>query len=226
MKKGLVIAAGMMAALAAGPANAGEEALDLLDAPVAYTAHYTVSSDKGTFEGSVWHSPGRERREFATAAGGQAVLLRRDKDAAYLMAPSRKWYVGFGLHAAATLAGGLDGLTVERKRIKDETVAGLRATRYKVAASGGGGRFDGDAWFSKDGIMVKAAGTLTGRDGRAEQVETGLSEVRVGPVDEAMLSLPAGYFGLDLRSVPPENLQQAVEGVKAMMAGRGGRSAN
>ena len=71
--------------------------------------------------------------------------------------------------------------------------------------------------------MLKAAGTLTGRDGRAERVATGLSDVRLGPVDEAMFALPAGYFGLDLRSVPPESLQQAVDGVKAMMAGRGGR---
>jgi len=216
VRKGLVIAAWMMVALV-GSARAGEEALDLLDAPVSYTAHYSVSSDKGHFEGSVWHAPGRERREFATAIGGQAVLLRRDKDVAYLLSPSGKWYVGFGLHAAAALAGGLDGLTVERRKIREESVAGQRATRYHVAASGGGGRFDGDAWFSKDGIMLKAIGTLTGRNGHVEPVETTLSDVRLGPVDAAMLSPPAGYFGLDLRSVKPENLQQAVEGAKAMM---------
>ena len=224
MRIGRLVMAGVTVVLLAVPVVAGaaaEDALDLLDAPVAYTAHYTVSSDKGSYEGTVWHAPGRERREFATVAGGQAVLLRRDKDAAYLLAPSRKWYVGFGLHAVAALAGGLDGFTVERRRVRDETMAGLKATRYKVTASGGGGRFDGDAWFSREGIVLKLAGSLVGRDGIARPVETSLSDVAVGPVDEAMLSLPAGYFGLDLRSVAPENLQQAVEGVKTMMGGGG-----
>jgi len=218
-----LVFAALAVILAASPAMAGEDAFDLLDAPVSYSAHFSVSSDKGTYEGNVWHAPGRERRDFGTVDGGQAVLLRRDKDAAYLIAPSRRWYVGFGLRAAAALAGGLDGLSVERKKVRDEVVGGLKTTRYKVNASGGGGRFDGDAWFTRDGILVKAAGTLTGKGGNPSRVETSLSDVAVGPVDEAMLNLPAGFFGLDLRSVPAEGLQQAIEGVKGMMSGKGGR---
>jgi hypothetical protein len=106
--------------------------------------------------------------------------------------------------------------------VGEDNVAGLRATRYRVAATAGhAGRFDGDVWFSKDGILVKATGTLTGPDGRAGRVETSLSDVDVGQVDEAMLTLPAGYFGMDLRSIPPERLQQAVEGLKPLLEGRG-----
>ena len=64
------------------PALAAEPALDVLDAPVPFTAHFYVSSDKGDYQGQVWHVPGRERRDFDTAGGAQAVLLSRDGDAA------------------------------------------------------------------------------------------------------------------------------------------------
>jgi hypothetical protein len=181
-----------------------EPALDLLDAPVPYSARFTVSSDKGVYQGQVWHAPGRERRDFETAGGGQALLLLRGDDAAYLMKPSSRWYIGFNMHAAATLAGGLDALEVERKKVKDETVGGIRATRYKVTAAGG--RFDGDAWFTKDGIMVKAVGTLQG----SGRVETQLSDLHVGSVDEAKLGLPNGWLGIDLKSVAADKLVQVI----------------
>jgi hypothetical protein len=202
-------------------AQAADSALDLLDAPVAYTAQFYVTGERGTFHGSVWHRPGRERRDWDTADGGQAVLLERGNDSAYLLKPSGRWYVGIGLHAAASLAGGLDGMSVDRHKLRDEVVAGIRATRYRVAATAGkSGRFDGDAWFSADGILVKAAGTLTAPDGQASQVETGLSQVVLGRVDDAHFALPKGYFGMDLRSVPADRLQQAVESMKPMLEGR------
>ena len=207
--------------LAARAAMAAETALDLLDAPVAYTAHFTVESPSGTFRGSVWHQPGRERRDWDTAGGGQAVLLDRAADAAYLIKPAGRWYVAFGLHAAAALAGGLDGLVVDRRRIGEQTVAGMRTTRYRVAATAAnGGRFDGDAWFSRDGILVKAAGTLTSPGGKTSRVATALTDVTVGHTDAAMLALPSGYFGMDLRSVQAAGLAQAVNGLKPLLEGR------
>ena len=211
----ILVAAGCL--LAGRAAGAAENALDLLDAPVPYTGHFYVSSPAGTFDGTVWHQPGRERRDWATAGGSQAVLLDRTADAAYLLQPAGKWYVGIGLHAAAGLAGGLDGLTVERRRLGETTLDGMRVTHYRVTAPG---RFDGEAWFSRDGIPVKVAGTLTQPDGRAAPVETGLTQVTVGQADPAMLTLPAGYFGMDLRSVPAAKLNQTVAGLKPLLQGR------
>lgn len=214
----LLVAAGLLAAC---PAFAAERALDLLDVAVSYTADFTVSGDKGQYSGTVWHAPGRERRDFGTKGGGQTVLLRRDTDSAYLMKPSGRWYVGLGFNAVGSLAGGIDSLVVDRTRIRDETVGGIRATRYKVAAAGPKGtRFDGDGWFSKEGILVRAVGTLTGPDGRLSQVQTSLSGLKIGQVEERLFELPAGWLGMDLRSVPPERIAQAVENLKPLLEGR------
>lgn len=208
--------------VANGPVLAAERALDLLDAPVSYTADFAVSSDKGTYHGTVWHAFGRERRDFGTQGGSQTVLLRRDTDSAYLMKPSGRWYVGLGFQAVGALAGGVDNLWVERKKLREESVAGIRATRYKVAATGPKGtRFDGDAWFSKEDILVRASGQMTDGNGRRADVETSLSNLKVGRVDERVFELPAGWLGMDLRSVPPERIAQAVEGLKPLLEGRG-----
>ena len=216
-----VVAMAMAGWLAPAWGWAAERALDLLDAPVSYSADFYVSGDKGTYQGSVRHMPGRERRDFGTRDGGQAVILHRDTDSAYLLKPSGRWYVGLGLAAVGALAGGLDSLTVERTKVGSETVAGIRATRYKVSGQGPkDSRFDGDAWFSRDGILVKAAGSLRA-DGRISQVETGLSNLKVGAVDEATLELPSGWLSMDLRSIPPERLAQAVNSLRPLLEGRG-----
>lgn len=200
---------------------AAERAIDLLDSKISYTADFYVTSARGTYRGTVWHAPGRERRDFDTEGGGQTLLLRRDTDSAYLMKPSGKWYVGLGFRAVGALAGGIDSLTVDRSQPREDSVAGIKATRYKVAAQGPkGARFDGDAWFSKEGILVRAAGTVTGADGRKQPVETGLSGLKLGKVEERLFELPSGWFGMDLRSVPPERIEQAVESLKPMLQGR------
>jgi hypothetical protein len=209
----------LAAALLAGPAHAAERALDLLDVPVSYTANFTVTGDKGTYNGTVWHAPGRERRDFDTQGGGQSVLLRRDTDSAYLMKPSGRWYVGLGFQAVGALAGGLDQLVVERTKLRDESVGAIKATRYKVAAKGPkNSRFDGDAWFSKEGILVRAEGTMTAPNGQKSLVETALSALKIGRVDERQFELPAGWLGMDLRSVPPEKIAQAVENLMPMLS--------
>lgn len=202
-------------------AGAAERVLDLLDAPLSYSADFYVISQRGTYRGTVWHAPGRERRDFDTAGGGQTVLLRRDTDSAYLMKPSGRWYVGLGFRAVGALAGGLDALVVNRSQPRNEAISGIKATRYKVAASGPkGARFDGDAWFSREGILVRALGTVTGPDGRRQPVETGLSKLKLGKIEERMFELPSGYFGMDLRSVPADRIEQAVQSLKPMLDGR------
>jgi hypothetical protein len=204
-----------------GAAHAAERALDLLDVPVAYSADFTVSSDKGTYGGRMWHQSGRERRDFETKGGAQSILIRRDLDAAWLLKPSGKWYVGLGFKAVGAMAGGVDQLTVERTRTGEDWVNGHRAQRYKVQGNGPrGGRFDGDAWFSREGIMVKAEGIMTDSEGRKSPVQTELSRIRLGRVDDKLFELPSGWFGMDLRSVPAEGLVKALESLRPLLEGR------
>ncbi len=205
------------------PALAAEPALDLLDVPASYTAAFSVTSSRGTYHGRVWHMPGLERREVATSGGGQGVLIDRNADAAYLLGLSGKWYVGLSLRAAAGMVGGLDAWQASRTRLREENVAGLRATRWKTRAEGPKGGFTGDIWTSREGIVVKAVGVLSSTDGDDSPVEMSLSDVRVGAVERQMFDLPKGWFGFDLRQVPPDKVVQAVENLRPLLEGRKGK---
>lgn len=206
-----------------GAALAAEAALDLLDAPVSYTAAFSVTSSRGTYHGRVWHMPGMERREVATSGGGQGILIDRKADTATLLGLSGKWYVGLSLRAAAGMVGGLDAWTANRTRLRDETVAGIKTTRWKTRAEGPKGGFTGDIWTSREGIVVKAVGMLNSVEGDDSPVEMTLSDLRVGAVDRQMFELPKGWFGFDLRQVPPDKVIQAVENLKPLLEGRKGK---
>ncbi|ARJ65651.1 hypothetical protein WV31_08280 [Magnetospirillum sp. ME-1] len=209
-----------------GAALAAESALDLLDAPESYTAAFSVTSSRGTYHGRVWHMPGLERREVATTGGGQGILIDRKADSATLLNLSGKWHVGLSLRAAAGMVGGLESWTASRTRVREETVAGLKATRWKTRAEGPKGGFTGDIWTSREGIVVKAAGVLSNADGDDSPVEMTLSDLRVGAVDRQVFEVPKGWFGFDLRQVPPDKVVQAVERLKPLLEGRKGCPVN
>lgn len=213
----------LSALLFAVPARAAESALDLLDAPVPYTADFTVSSPRGTYSGTVWHKPGLERRDVATSGGGQGVLIDRKADSVHLLGLSGRWAVALSLRAAAGMAGGLESWTATRTRLREESVAGIRATRWKVRADGPKGGFAGDLWTSREGIVVKVVGIMENAAGDDSPVEMALSNLRVGGVDAQALELGKGWFSFDLRQVPPERVVQAVEGLRPLLEARRGK---
>jgi len=204
-------------------ARAAEPALDVLDAQVSYSADFTMTGPRGAYTGHVWHAPGSERRDVATQGGGQGILIHRDTGTAYFLGIGGKWYVSLSLEAAGAVIGGLQSWQIERTRIGEETVAGVRTTRWTAQASGPKGGFDGEIWTNRDGIVVKAVGTVAAPGGDPSPVEMTLSKLKVGPVDPQMLEVPEGWFSLDLRKLPADRVVQAIEGMKPMLDKRNAR---
>jgi hypothetical protein len=182
---------GTIAALGAAGARAEPiDVLDALDAPLEFTADYTLTANDQTWRGTVVHAPGREKREFATALGSQAILLRRDIDQAAVLWPDRKWYLTTGLKALSGLVGGTEALKLERHRDGTETIGGEKCARWMVE-----GGFAGRMWFTQDGILMRAAGILRLR-GRETAVSTQLAHIQRVAVDVDDFELPVGYHGL------------------------------
>lgn len=199
MSRFLLMSLAVVGLFLAGGPSAHAMAVDLpqlLDAPVDYTAEFYLVSDKGRFQGSVIHAPGRERRDFDTSMGRESLLLRRDLDQAALMWPEHKWYVGTSFLSAAALIGGFDGVTLERTADGSEKISGEMTTRYKVSGtSSGGGSFQGRMWFTRDGILMKVAGQVS-VSGRKIPVETGLTNLLRVKADGQAFVLPSDYKSL------------------------------
>ncbi|TAN57480.1 MAG: hypothetical protein EPN20_17265, partial [Magnetospirillum sp.] len=90
-------------------------------------------------------------------------------------------------------------------------------------ADGSKGGFTGEIWTSREGIIVRAVGVVDNPDRDDSPVEMTLSGLRVGPVDRQMLEVPQGWFGFDLRKVPADRIEQAVEGIRPLLEGRKGK---
>jgi len=216
-----ILALALLLGSLASAARAAEPALDLLDTAVPYSADFTLNGPRGSYSGHVWHAQGSERREVATQGGGQGILIQRDNGTAYFLGIGGRWYVTLSLEAAGGLVGGLQSWQVERERIGEETLAGLRVTRWTATASGPKGGFEGEIWTSREGIVVRAVGTMASPGGSPSPVEMSLSHIQVGTVDRQKLEVPEGWFGIDLRQLPAEKVSQAIEGLKPMLNRRG-----
>ena len=203
-----------------GGATQPETALDILDAPVSYRARFDVQAGHGLFHGQVWHEPGRERRDFDAVGGTQAVLLRRDQDAAYLLNPSGRWAVAFGLHAVAQFAGGIDDMTLERKRIGVGKIDGREGIHYGVKAATADGRaFAGDWWVDHHGVTLKLTGVETEPGGKQTDVLLNQTNITEGSVDAGQLAPPKGYLTFDLRKITAERLVQAMQSLAPLLGG-------
>ena len=194
MRRRALLAAAVAGLICAGLANRTRaeqiDALTALDAPVQFKADYSVTANEQTWRGTVVHAPGRERRDFATILGSQAVLLRRDIDQAAVLWPKRKWYLTTSLHALAGIVAGPDGIKLDRRRDGKETIGDEHCTRW--IADGG---FAGRLWYSADGILIRAAGVLRLK-GRETPVVTQLAHVRRVAIDPDDFELPIGYRGI------------------------------
>lgn len=199
----LLFAVLALSGLAAAPARATPvSAAELLDAKLDYTADFYVSSGaQGKFQGTVVHTPGRERREFETTMGHEALLLRRDSDEAVMMWPERKYYVSTSFSAISSMVGGFEEVMLERRKIGADMIAGEPCARFEVSGeSDSGGSFHGRMWFTRDNILMKAVGTARWR-GKETPVETGLLNLRRIKADPSAFVTPSDYQGLpiDLR---------------------------
>jgi hypothetical protein len=169
-------------------------ALDLVDAKTDYQADYALTSGTQHFHGHVIHAPGRERWEFTTGSGPQVLLLRRDIDEASMMWPERRWYMSTTFSMMSSMMGGLGTELLRAREAGIEKLNGETVTRYHVDK----GAFVGDLWRTQDGILVKAAGTVT-YNGTPTPGELVLTNVRRVKADTSLFVRPEGYFGIPLK---------------------------
>lgn len=190
--------------LALGFAAQGAEvatisALDLLDARQEYTADFSLRTGaQGGFHGRVIHAPGRERREFGALDGPQVLILRRDLDETDLLWPERRFYVSSSFSEISALVGGIEQIALSRVKEGTETVEGEPCTRYAVTGSSPqGGAFHGKMWFTRDGILMKASGSVRFQ-GKDTGIETSLAHLQRIRSDPSAFTRPSDYKGIPL----------------------------
>lgn len=190
----IVLAAGLGIASPAVAAMLG-------DARVSYRAERTVTVDGRTYTGPLFHIPGHERHEQELWGTKEIFILDAKAAKGWLLVPSFKTYVEF---AFPPVMAELDSPDLMRHPVGQETVAGVRTTKYRIDHTAKDGtRAEGFVWVSRDGVLMKLAGTVTRPGMKPLRIAMQLSHLEEGPQDPSLFELPPGLVKLPADALRP-----------------------
>lgn len=196
------IVALLLILLAAGIAEAAPAAAAMLgDARVPFRAERTVTINGRIYTGPLFHIPGHERHEQELWGTKEVFILDAKTAQGWLLVPSFKTYVEF---AFPPVMAELDSPDLMRRPVGQETINGVRTTKYRVDHTAEDGtRAEGYAWVSRDGVLMKLAGTVTRRGGKPLRITMELSHLQEGPQDPSLFELPPGLVKLPADALRP-----------------------
>lgn len=174
-------------------------------AAAAYSADSTIQTGDLRISGRVWHDHGRERREMNVQGVTQVVIMRPDRNLAYMIMPQMN--SGFemdfgaaGIPSPEQMMNGLDPVAEGH-----ETVEGLDTTRYHVTGNASdGSAVEGRVWVTEDGIVVRFEGSAQ-HQGQTQHVRMTLQNIVRGAQDAALFEPPAG---IRLMRMDPNMMRQ------------------
>ena len=189
-------------------------AASLPEPKVDYSADSTMETEGGmTMKSRTYYSPGKQRMEMG-GAGGNVTIIRRDKKVMWQLMGNM--YMEMSMDQLES--PDLNSMDVEQTVVGDETVNGVKTTKYKmIATKKDGSKFGGFFWTTKDGIPMKM--DLLSKEGdKKMRIVSELTNLKVEKQNPALFEIPAGYTKNDMGAMMG---QGGVPNIREMMKGAG-----
>ena len=189
----------------------------LQEPKVDYSADSTMEMEGGmTMKSRIYYSPGKQRMEMG-GAGGNVIIIRKDKKV--------MWQLMGSMYMEMAM-GGADSqdphdMDVQQTVVGDETVNGVKTTKYKVIATKkDGSKFGGFFWTTKNGITVKM--DLMSKDGdKKMRIASELTNLKVEKQDPKLFEIPPGYTKNDMGAMMGQGSGKGgVPNIQEMMKSR------
>jgi len=164
---------------------------------VEYSADSVMQTEESTTEQHVYVTPAKERRETLTGSGdGSVQIFRHDTKVMWLLMPSEKMYMEHSM--GKNKGNDPSQWDFEETVMGDETLNGVKVTKYKtIATSTDGKKYGGFSWRTKEGISVKT--DLLYKEGNEKKrMMTELKNLKIGRQDPQLFEIPKGYTKLDM----------------------------
>lgn len=166
-----------------------------------YSADATMQMEEGAIQQHVYVTPTKERRELLTGSGEGAVqIFRYDSKVMWMLMPSEQMYMEYSLSGGQSQGQGNDPSqwTYEDTVVGEETLNGIKVTKYKtIATSADGKKYGGFSWRTKEGINVKQDLLYKeGNDKKRMLIE--LSNLSIGRQDPTLFEIPEGFTKFDM----------------------------
>lgn len=164
-----------------------------------YSADETIQNEEGTIQQRVYVTPTKERKELLTGAGEGAVqIYRYDTKVMWQVMPSEKMYMEHAIGGGQTRGSDPSQWTYEDTAMGEETLNGIKVTKYKtIATSTDGKKYGGFSWRTKEGINVKQ--DLLYKEGNEKKrMLTELNNLKISRQDPQLFEIPEGFTKLDM----------------------------
>ena len=166
---------------------------------VEYSADSTVQNEEGTIQQHVYVTPTRERKEMLTGAGdGGIQIFRYDTKVMWMLMPSEKMYMEHSITGGQSQRNDPSQWTYEDTAMGEETLNGVKVTKYKtIATSTDGKKYGGFSWRTREGINLKQ--DLLYKEGNdKKRMLTELSNLKIGRQDPKLFEIPEGFTKFDM----------------------------
>jgi hypothetical protein len=178
-----------------------------------YSADATVENEEGAMKQKIFVTPTKERKEMLTGSGEGAVqIFRYDNKVMWMLMPSENMYMEYSIGGGPPRGNDTSQWTYEDTVVGEETMNGMRVTKYKtIATSTDGKKYGGFSWRTREGINIKQ--DLLYKEGNdKKRMLTELSNLHIGTQDPKLFEIPEGFTKFDMG------------GMMGMMGGGAGRS--
>lgn len=184
---------------------------------VDYSADSTMEMEGGmTMKSRVYYSPGKQRMEMG-GADGNVSIIRKDKKVIWQLMGNM--YMETQMNQSESQ--GPQDMDIQQTAVGDETVNGVKTTKYKVIATKkDGAKFGGFFWTTKDGITVKM--DLLSKDGdKKMRMSSELTNLKVEKQDPKLFEIPPGYTKNDMGAMMGVGGKGGMPNIQEMMKNRG-----
>lgn len=158
-----------------------------------YSAVLSFTDGRGeTLSHRIAYTAKRQRLDYKIGEREEIVVVDHEAAAVFVLYPQQKRY-----RKAAFVQPefdlGIGRPETKREKAGEEEVAGRKTVKYRVEAKTAQGQvYKGFAWLTAERIPVKLDGEVTqGR--RTRRLTMSASEIKIGPVDEAIFRVPTDY---------------------------------
>jgi hypothetical protein len=164
-----------------------------------YSAEAMVENEEGTMKQKIFVTPTKERKEMLTGSGEGAVqIFRYDNKVMWMLMPSENMYMEYSIGGGPSKGSDTSQWTYEDTVVGEETMNGIRVTKYKtIATSTDGKKYGGFSWRTREGINVKQ--DLLYKEGNdKKRMLTELSNLQIGSQDPRLFEIPDGFTKFDM----------------------------
>ena len=164
-----------------------------------YSADATVENEEGTTKQKIFVTPTKERKEMLTGSGEGAVqIFRYDSKVMWMLMPSEHMYMEYSIGGGPSKGSDTSQWTYEDTVVGEETLNGMRVTKYKtIATSTDGKKYGGFSWRTQEGINVKQ--DLLYKEGNdKKRMLTELSNLQIGRQNPKLFEIPDGFTKFDM----------------------------